>query len=265
MRILFIGDVFGKPGREAIKDWLREYRKENGVDFVIANGENAAGGKGITKAIALELIANGVDVLTGGNHSFQHREIFDTYNQDKRLLRPANLPEGVPGRGLGIYDVAGFGARVAVINLQGRAFMKPVDCPYRKADELVREALATTPIVFVDFHAEATSEKVAMAAYLDGRVTAVIGTHTHIPTADARLTEAGTAAITDVGMTGPFDSVIGVETHIVLEQLIRGLPVRHEVAQGNGRVCALQVDVDVETGRGLAVQQVIYPGWHKHV
>lgn len=263
MRILFIGDVFGRPGREAIKDWLRDYRKEAAVDFVIANGENAAGGKGINKAIALELIANGVDVLTGGNHSFQHREIYDVYNSDKRLLRPANLPDGVPGRGLGIYELPGTDARLAVINLQGRAFMKPIDCPFKKAEALVAEASLSTQLIFVDFHAEATSEKVAMAAYLDGRVTAVIGTHTHIPTADARLTPNGTAAITDVGMTGPFDSVIGIETQIVLEQLIRGLPVRHEVATGNGRVCALLVDADPHSGHAQAVQQVIYPGWRK--
>lgn len=263
MRFLFIGDIFGRPGREAVKEWLRDYRKEAGVDFVIANGENAAGGKGITKSIAQELFSEGVDVITGGNHSFQHREIYDAYNHEKRLLRPANLPEAVPGRGLGIYEAPGFPKRVAVINLQGRAFMKPIDCPYKRAEALVQEAAAVTPLIFIDFHAEATSEKVAMAAYLDGLVTAVIGTHTHIPTADARLSPAGTAAITDVGMTGPFDSVIGIETHIVLEQLISGLPVRHEVAQGRGRVCALQVDADPVTGRATQVQQVLYPGWRR--
>lgn len=263
MRVLFIGDIFGKPGRQAVGNWVADYRLEAGVDFVIANGENAAGGKGITQSIAHELYKGGIDVLTGGNHSFQHREVFDYYDKEKRILRPANLAPGVPGRGLGIFEVPGTGSRLAVINLQGRAFMKPCDCPYRKAEELVGEALRSTPIVFVDFHAEATSEKVAMAAFLDGRVTAVIGTHTHIPTADARISEAGTAAITDVGMTGPFDSVIGVDTTIVLDQLITGLPVRHEVANGPGRVCALQVDLDDVNGRATAVTPIIYPEWHR--
>jgi 2',3'-cyclic-nucleotide 2'-phosphodiesterase len=263
MRILFIGDIFGKPGREAVDEWLLDYRRQEAVNFVIANSENAAGGKGLTKSIAQELFKNGVDVLTGGNHSFQHREIYDVYNQDNRLLRPANLPPGVPGRGLGFYELPGTGKRVAVINLQGRAFMKPIDCPYRKADELVNEAAQITPIIIVDFHAEATSEKTAMAAYLDGRVTAVIGTHTHVPTADARISEAGTAAITDVGMTGPFDSVIGVETAIVLEQLIHGLPVRHEVARGRGRICALRLDVADDNGKATVIEQIIDPGWSR--
>jgi metallophosphoesterase (TIGR00282 family) len=261
MRILFIGDIFGKPGREAVEDWLPEYRRSEGIHFVVANSENAAGGKGLTRAIAQEMFKAGVDALTGGNHSFQHREIYDVYNQDNRLLRPANLPPGVPGRGLGYYEIAPTGRRVAVINLQGRAFMKPIDCPFRKADELVEEAARITPMILIDFHAEATSEKVAMAAYLDGRVTAVIGTHTHIPTADARISEAGTAAITDVGMCGPFDSVIGVDTAIVLEQLIHGLPVRHEVARGRGRICALRLDVADDTGRVTMVEQILYPDW----
>jgi hypothetical protein len=261
MRILFIGDIFGKPGRQAVGDWLADTRREAGVDFVIANGENAAGGKGLTRSIGQELLAAGVDVLTGGNHSFQHHDSYEYYNQEKRVLRPANMAPEAPGRGMGTYEVAGSSRRIAVVNLQGRAFMKPIDCPFRKADELIEIARRTTPIVIVDLHAEATSEKVAMAAYLDGRATAVIGTHTHIPTADARISPAGTAAITDVGMSGPFDSVIGIETSIVLEQLITGLPVRHEVAKGPGRICALQVDVDPETGRATSVEQVIYPAW----
>lgn len=263
MRILFIGDVFGKPGRAILREWLPEYRRRAGVEFVVANGENAAGGKGITRAIAQELFKYGIDVLTGGNHSFQHRESYPMFEQDERLLRPANMPPGAPGRGFGVYETPG--AHVAVINLQGRAFMKPIDCPFRAADGLVARARETTRVVLVDFHAEATSEKIGMAAYLDGRTTAVIGTHTHIPTADARISAAGTAAITDIGMTGPYDSIIGIQTPIVLDQMISGMPVHHEVAEGPGRVSALQIDVNLGTGQAEAVELIQYPDWRRTV
>ena len=262
MRILFIGDIFGKPGRQAVVKWITDYRSAEGLELVIANSENAAGGKGLTRAIAHEFFEAGIDVLTGGNHSFQHREIYDSYEQNKHLLRPANLPPGAPGRGLGIYETDG-GRRVAVINLQGRAFMKPIDCPFRKADELLAEARAATPMVIVDFHAEATSEKMAMATYLDGRVSAVLGTHTHIPTADARISPAGTAAITDVGMCGPFNSVIGINISIVMEQIIKGMPVRHEVAPGPARICAVQLEINPDTGHAVAIQPIILPEWNR--
>jgi hypothetical protein len=262
MRILFLGDVFGRPGRQAVRGWLPEFRAAEQVDFVIANGENLAGGKGTTASAAREMFDAGVDVLTGGNHSFQQKEFHRLLEQDARLLRPANLAPGVPGHGLGVYDLPDT-RRVAVLNLQGRAFMKPGDCPFRVGDEAMAEALRETPIVIVDFHAEATSEKMAMGHYLDGRATAVIGTHTHVPTADARVTGRGTAVITDVGMCGPYDSVIGVETQIVLDQLIVGLPVRHEVAKGDARISALLVDVEAESGRATACRLVQEPDWKR--
>lgn len=261
MRVLFLGDIFARAGRGAIAEWLPDFRKDSSVDFVIANAENAAGGKGITRDVIAELAGYGIDVFTGGNHSFAQRESLTVFDDDPRVLRPANLAPGIPGRGMGVYECAG--KRIAVINLQGRAFMVPVDCPFRKADELLDEALRQTPIVFVDLHAEATSEKMAMAHYLDGRVTAVIGTHTHVPTCDARVTDRGTAAISDVGMCGPYDSVIGVETEIIMEQLIRGLPVRHKPASEDVRVCALLVDLDEVTGRARSVEQIIHPEFIK--
>ncbi len=260
MRILFLGDIFGRPGRHAVSQWLGRYRVRESVDFVIANAENAAGGKGITREIVNELRELGVEVMTGGNHSFAQRESLALFDDTEDLLRPANLAPGVPGRGMGIYESPA-GPEIAVINLQGRAFMAPVDCPFRAAEALLAQALRRTPIVFVDFHAEATSEKMAMAHYLDGRASAVIGTHTHIPTADARVSARGTAAISDVGMCGPYDSVIGVETEIVLEQMLKGLPVRHQPARHDARVCGVLVEVDDASGRARRIEQIIEPGF----
>ncbi len=258
MKILFIGDVVGRPGRQLLKDWLPKFRAEGPIDFVVANAENLAGGKGVTAATIEEMRAAGVDVLTGGNHSFAQREALGLFARDDRLLRPANLPAGAPGRGLGLFPTAA-GPVVAVLNLMGRAFMRPIDCPFRIGKALAEEALRDTPILIVDFHAEATSEKMAMAAWLDGMATAVVGTHTHVPTADARVTRRGTAAITDVGMTGPYDSIIGVETPIVLDQLITGLPVRHEVAKGDARLCALSIELDATSGRARSAEAVRRP------
>ena len=258
MKILFIGDVFGRPGRRALGAWLPNYRNENDIDFVIANSENSAGGKGITASTVQELLKAGVDVLTGGNHTFRHREAYPLLEEDERLLRPANLPPGTPGRGLGIYPTD-TGGSVAVLNLMGRAFMRPIDCPFRMGRELAESAVAQTPILIVDFHAEATSEKVAMGAYLDGLATAVIGTHTHIPTADARVSAAGTALITDVGMTGPYDSVIGMRKDLIFEQLITGMPTRHEVASDDVRICGLVIELDASTGRAASATAVREP------
>ncbi len=259
MRFLFLGDIFGKPGRNAVAEWLPDFKMERGVDFVIANGENAAGGKGITRQIAHDLFKTGIDVLTGGNHSFQHRESYNYFDEEPRLLRPANLPPGVPGKGWGVFSAAD-GLKIAIINLQGRAFMKPIDCPFRLADQLVAEARIATPLILVDFHAEATSEKIGMAAWLDGRVTAVIGTHTHVPTADARISRAGTAAITDVGMTGPYDSIIGIETQLVLEQLVSGMPVHHAVAKGETKICAVLIESGSD-GRAMRIEQIFSPAF----
>ena len=258
MKVLFIGDIVGRPGRAALSDWLPNFRREERIDLAIVNAENSAGGKGVTRSTAEEIFAAGADAITGGNHTFAQREALALHEREERALRPANMAPGTPGRGLGFFRAKN-GAEVAVMNLMGRAFMAPMDCPFRAADALAAEALARTPILFVDFHAEATSEKVAMAAYLDGRATAVIGTHTHIPTADARVSPAGTAAITDVGMTGPYDSVIGVETRIVLDQLMLGLPVKHEIATGPARVCGLLVELDAASGRAQRARAVRHP------
>jgi hypothetical protein len=257
MRILLIGDVVGRPGRQAVKDWLPSFRERENVALAVANAENVAGGKGLTFATAAELFAAGVDVLTGGNHTFAQREALDLHETDTRVLRPANLPPGAPGRGLGVYAAAD--RRVAVLNLMGRAFMRPIDCPFRRGRELAEKARRETPILIVDFHAEATSEKIAMAAHLDGLATAVIGTHTHVPTADARVSPNGTAAITDVGMTGPYDSVIGVRADIVLLHLLTAMPVRHEVAKGGVRLCALLVELDPDSGRARSVRAIREP------
>jgi metallophosphoesterase (TIGR00282 family) len=258
MKILFIGDVFGRPGRQAVARWLPDFRLREGVDFVIANAENSASGKGVSHSTFQELIRAGVDAMTGGNHTFAQREVYQIMERDERLLRPANLPPGAPGRGLGIFTTEG-AARVAVLNLMGRAFMKPIDCPFRLGRALAEEALRSTPILIVDFHAEATSEKIAMAAHLDGLATAVIGTHTHVPTADARVTNRGTAAITDVGMTGPYASVIGIQTEIALKQLVTGMPVKHEVATEDVRVCGLLVELDEATGRAQRTRAIRDP------
>ncbi|MBI1783983.1 TIGR00282 family metallophosphoesterase [Candidatus Sumerlaeota bacterium] len=258
MKILFIGDVFGRPGRRALAEWLPRYREENEIEFVIANAENSAQGKGVTRKTFDELLAAGVDAMTGGNHTFAQKDILKIFEEDPRILRPANLPPGTPGHGLGYYNTKKANS-VAVLNLMGRAFMKSIDCPFRVGRKLAEEALGVTPILIVDIHAEATSEKVGMAVYLDGMATAVIGTHTHIPTADTRISARGTAAITDVGMTGPYDSIIGVRSDIVLQQLITNMPVRHEVAEGDVRICGLLIELDPKTGRARKAEAVRHP------
>jgi metallophosphoesterase (TIGR00282 family) len=251
MRILFIGDVFGRPGRDAVMHWLPIERAERAVDFAIANGENAADGAGITSKIALKLLSAGVDVLTTGNHVWRQREVYPFLAGDERIVRPANYPPGAPGRGLTVRP-ARDGTQVAVINLAGELFMGSGMSPFRLVDRLVDEAAAMAETIVVDLHAEATSEKVAMGHYLDGRVTAVIGTHTHVQTSDGRVLPGGTAYITDVGMTGPMESVIGVRTDIILRRFLTELPQRFEVADGPVRLNA--VLVDAEAGRATAVE-----------
>lgn len=253
MRILFVGDVFGQPGRDALLKWLPAYREEHDVDFVIANGENAANGAGITTKIALKLLNGGVDVLTTGNHVWRQREVYSFLSADERIVRPANYPEGAPGRGLTVRPVPG-GGQVAVINLAGELFMNTGLSPFRVVDGLVDEARRRAETVVVDLHAEATSEKVAMGHYLDGRVTAVLGTHTHVQTSDARVLPRGTAYMTDVGMTGPLESVIGVRTDIILRRFLTELPVQFEVADGPVRIDAALIDA--EGGRALAIAGV---------
>jgi metallophosphoesterase (TIGR00282 family) len=251
MKILFIGDVFGKVGRDALLAWLPGFREERSVDFVIANGENAANGAGITSKIAKQLLGGGVDVITTGNHVWRQKEVYSFLATDDRIVRPANYPEGAPGRGLTVRPAAD-GGEVAVINLAGQLFLGTGLSPFRIVDRLVEEAAGLSETIVVDLHAEATSEKVAMGHYLDGRVTAVVGTHTHVQTSDARVLRGGTAYITDVGMTGPLDSVIGVRTDIILKRFLTELPQQFEPGDGPVRLDAALITAS--GGRATAIE-----------
>ena len=251
MRILMIGDIIGQPGRRAIRRLVPELRKEFGIDLVIANGENTAGGFGITLETAEELLDSGVDVLTSGNHIWDQKEIIPHMNEGLPLIRPANYPEA-PGRGYLVQD------GVMVLNLMGRVFMPTLDCPFRTANQVLEEAGAqgAPPVIIVDFHAEATSEKQGMGWYLDGKVSAVLGTHTHVGTVDARILPKGTAYLTDVGMTGPVNSVIGSDINAVLDRFLTGLPQRFSVAGGPVILNSTLLDVDPETGKALSIQRI---------
>ena len=233
MKVLFIGDVMGEPGRRVIRRTLHKVVARHNVDLVIANGENAAGGFGITPEIACELFELGVSVITTGNHAWDKKEIIEYFAGEPRLLRPANYPEGVPGRGGYVAETPG-GARVAVLQLMGRVYMPMVDCPFQVANRELGRLAEETPAIIVDMHGEATSEKMAMGHYLDGKVTAVVGTHTHVPTADEQILPNGTAYITDIGMTGPLNSVIGVKKELAIQKFLTQMPRRFEVASGPG-------------------------------
>jgi 2',3'-cyclic-nucleotide 2'-phosphodiesterase len=253
MNILFIGDIFGAPGRRIVSDHLQDIVATNRIDLAIANAENAAGGFGITPSIAEELFGLGLDVLTSGNHVWDKRELYDYFARQPRLLRPGNYPDA-PGTG-GVVVRTKSGIDCAVMNLQGRVYMPHTDCPFRKADQILQELDPAIKVRFLDFHAEVTSEKMAMGWYLDGRVSAVVGTHTHIPTADTRILPKGTAYQTDCGMTGPYGSVIGVETEIIVERFLTSLPVRMEAARESPELHAVIVDVDETTGTARAVRR----------
>lgn len=259
MRILFIADIVGQPGRRAAKKYLAAPPDAGGFDFVIANGENVAGGKGLTPPLARELFEAGVHVLTGGNHTWRNREVMGII-QDERIVRPANYPPcaETPGRGCSVLaSPAGF--EVAVVSLLGRTYMDHHDDPFARAEDLVESLRRRTPLIVVDFHAEATSEKLAMFRILDGRVTAVIGTHTHVQTADEQVSPSGTAYITDAGMTGPHDSILGVRTDIALRQLRTELPVRHEIATGDPHLSGVIIEADPLTGRAQSIRRVFDP------
>lgn len=258
MNILFIGDIFASGGRSIVAEHVGAFMTEYALDLVIANAENSAGGFGITPSIAEELLSLGIDVLTGGNHSFDKREIHDYIGHQPRLLRPANYPPGLPGEGV-FTGKARNGQPFAVLNLQGRAHMSNIDCPFRKADELLAALDPAIRVRFVDFHAELTSEKTAMGWYLDGRASAVIGTHTHIPTADLRILSNGTAYQTDAGMTGPYDSVIGVDKDTILRRFLSGLAGRMEAARHGVELHGVFVQVDDQTGKALRAERV----WRK--
>lgn len=244
----------GSPGRQAVANLLPALVKEYDLDFVIANAENAAGGSGITPRVASELFAAGLDVLTSGDHIWKKRDIFEIIDQEERILRPLNFPGNAPGRGYGLFKKKG--KAMGVINVQGRVFLEALECPFRSARQAQEELAKETKIILVDIHAEATSEKVALGWYLDGLVSAVVGTHTHIQTADERILPAGTAYITDAGMTGPYDSVIGRQVEDVLQRFLTAVPTRFEVAKENVQLHGVLLDVDEDTGKARAITRV---------
>jgi metallophosphoesterase (TIGR00282 family) len=250
MLILAIGDIIGKPGRQAIGKLLPVLRQQYGLDMVIANAENSAHGIGVTSNTAKELLDAGADVLTSGNHIFAQKEIIPHLDGEMPILRPLNYPLGVPGRG---YIVNG---QVMVVNLMGRIFMSALDCPFRAMDKLLDELENKPPIIIVDFHAEATSEKMAMGRYLDGRVSAVLGTHTHVGTIDAQLLPRGTAYVTDIGMTGPVDSIIGDDTEAVIRRFLTAMPHRLSVGKGKTMLNAVMVRVDEDSGRATSIERI---------
>lgn len=255
MNILFIGDIFASGGRGIVAEHLSKLIQEFNIDLAIANAENSAGGFGITPSISEELLALGLDVLTGGNHSFDKREVYDYLNRQPKLLRPANFAPGLPGNGVYTSSTKK-GIPYAVINLQGRVYMSHTDCPFRKVDEILGTLDPAIKIRFVDFHAEVTSEKVAMGWHLDGRATAMIGTHTHVPTADTRVLPLGLAYQTDAGMTGPYDSVIGVEKTNIINRFMTGISARMEAAKGGVELHGVVIKADETTGRAISIQRV---------
>jgi metallophosphoesterase (TIGR00282 family) len=252
--LLFIGDIFASPGRNLVARHLRDIVASEKIHLSIANAENAAGGFGITPPLADELFGYGLDVLTSGNHIWDKREIYDYFARQPRMLRPANYVVDLPGHGVVVVEARN-GVDCAILNLQGRAHMPATDCPFRKADALIEGLSPAVKVRLVDFHAELTSEKMAMGWHLDGRVSAMFGTHTHIPTADTRILTNGTAYQTDVGMTGPYNSVIGVEKNIILQRFLTQLPVRMEAARHGAELHAVIVEVDESTGRAAAVRR----------
>jgi 2',3'-cyclic-nucleotide 2'-phosphodiesterase len=255
VKILFIGDIFGKPGREIAQRAIPALVAQHGIDLVVANVENSAAGFGVTGDIAETILRYGVDVMTSGNHIWDKKEVLEYIPRQPRLLRPANFPPGVPGRGTWIGQTR-TGEPVAVINVMGRVFMQPLDDPFAVVLKEIDVARRKARVIIVDFHAEATSEKGAMGWHLDGRVTAVFGTHTHVQTADERLLPRGTAYITDVGMTGPHDSIIGVEIDAALGRFLTALPARFETATGNPRLNGVIVDADEQTGKAAAIERL---------
>lgn len=255
MKVFFIGDVFAKPGRTLLSEQLEKLKSRYGWDFCIANGENSAGGKGINYNTADEIFHSGVDAITMGNHTWDRKEIFNFIDSCSKLVRPANYPKGVPGKGRMILEKNGL--KLGLVNLIGRIYMDmPCDCPFQAADREIGLLKANCQAIFVDFHAEATSEKLALAHYLDGRVGAVVGTHTHVQTADERVFGGGTAYITDVGMTGPMDGIIGVEKAPVIQKFITGLPCHFEPAEGRLMLNAVLVTIDEKTGRAQEIKRI---------
>ena len=251
MNILFLGDIVGRPGRTAVMSRVGTLRERFAADLVVANGENASGGLGITAKTAGELLASGIDVLTAGNHVWKFRDIYGPLSREERMLRPANQPEGAPGRGVGVFEAAG--ARVAVVNLQGRTFMPAIDCPFRKADEILAGPAGEADVVFVDFHAEATSEKAALGWHLDGRAAGLVGTHTHVQTSDGRVLPGGLGFLTDAGFCGPRDGCLGMRAEPIIKRFMTGLPERFDVAGGVVVLQGAVFQLDPSTGKAVSV------------
>jgi len=255
MKVIVIGDVVGKPGRKILTAKLKALKEQHEAEFVVANAENAAEGAGVIPKVGDEIISAGVDVMTSGNHIFDKKEVIPYIENQPRLLRPANYAPDAPGRGLWLGSSVS-GTQVAVINVQGRIFMPPTECPFRTADRLLAEIGNRAKVIIVDHHAEATSEKLAMGRYLDGRVSIVVGTHTHVQTADDQVLPGGTAYITDLGMTGPYDSIIGVESQLVVTRFLRGLPIRYQTASENPQLHGVVVEIDERTGKAIGIQRL---------
>jgi metallophosphoesterase (TIGR00282 family) len=256
MKLLFLGDIVGRVGRDLVRRHVRALAVRYAADLVIANGENAAGGAGITRENMLEILSAGVDVITTGNHVWDKRETLEFIGNEPRLLRPANYPAGTPGAGSHVATAKN-GVRVGVVNVMGRVFMQAIDDPFRAAErEIERVTADGATVIFVDMHAETTSEKLALSYFLDGRVAAVVGTHTHVQTADERILAGGTACLTDVGMTGPHDGVIGIEKAAIIQRFISGLPARFETASGDPRLHGAAIAVDASTGKATAIERV---------
>ncbi|SRR5690554_1079218 len=261
IRVLFIADIVGQPGLSLLETLLPGLIRKHEADFVVANAENSHEGRGVNEEIVKTLYSLGVHVITGGNHSFDKWMIFPYMKEDPHLLRPYNYPKGNPGFGYCIREVPGIGVPFAVINLQGRTYLPPIDDPFTAAERLVEKIRQQTPLILVDFHAEATAEKMALAWTLDSRVSLFIGTHTHVPTNDARILPGGTGFITDAGMTGSFDSVIGMDKKTAILRFTRATPQRHKTADGDNRICGVAATIDAEKGRCLRIEPVIYPSF----
>jgi metallophosphoesterase (TIGR00282 family) len=255
VKLLFIGDIVGEPGRRAVSALLSNLRTRLGLDFVIANGENSAGGSGITPKTAAEIFAAGVDVITSGDHLWDQKEVLELLNHEKRFLRPFNYPPGVPGNGSGVFQITQL-PPVGVLNAQGRTFMAPLENPFTLAATEIKRLRERTKIIFVDFHGEATSEKIAFARYLDGQVSAVIGTHTHVQTADEQIFPGGTAYLSDAGFTGPQESVLGREIDPVIRRFLTGMPQRFDVARNQVVLHGAVIEIDASTGRALNIRRV---------
>jgi len=255
MKILYIGDIMGEPGRRAVARTVPRLVAQRKIDVVIGNGENVAGGFGITPELARELFDMGLSAITTGNHAWDKKEILDYFPQERRLLRPANYPEGVPGQGSVVIETAG-GEELAVLQLMGRAYMPTLDCPFQVARREMARLKKRVAAVLVDIHAEATSEKMAMGHFLDGEATAVVGTHTHVQTADEQILPRGTAYLTDIGMTGPLHGVIGVKKELAIEKFLTGMPRRFEVASGPTVFCAALLDIDARIGKALSIERI---------